>query len=505
MVFRLSDKTIDEPKKKKVRLFKGKLDRRYIVMMIFLVVSVVSVAYSTRYLFRSDISEWTITQGDFDADDHAMNARGYELNWAYHNSSVAYGEWQWNVRTLGGGPASIIFIGSNLDLDYASHPSEGYKLEFQAAQKLELRRLTGTTSDETIGSAEFYPETKVNYQIRIIRYTNSTFFVIVNDQLLFNATDDTYITSEVFFLDWTNIHILEWVVTSDSESGSGWHDFFSGFPSVYSNNFFTKISLYLPFVTLALVLLFYLFRLFFAQENWTRFLVPLLIAVIMGVGYGYLFEFLRQQVPDLDPDDVTITDSIPSQTGTDTNPYNGSDPYTPTTPITRPTPSETQISIPKNIVSIVLMAVAGTFIVVTVVYVAIDFFKKREAEFHELAVDAEKRYIPSATSSDHRLRVIRAYHQASYDLIDHGAKSEKDMTPGEFGDLAQNQLELTNDSLDGLTDLYEEARYSEHDISSEQSETAEEYYDQITDDISEDTDESSTSTENESKENSGDN
>jgi hypothetical protein len=503
-VSKLSDKTIDNPNTKKVRLFKGKLDRRYIVMMIFLLISVVSVAYSTRYLFQSDISDWTVLQGVFDADDHSMNARGNELNWAFHNSSVAYGEWLWNMRTRGFGSASIIFIGANLDPDYYFHPTEGYKLEFQANQKITLKKLTGSTTYETIGSSEFRPENDVSYRINIVRYSaNSTFFVYINEQILFNATDDTYVTSEVFFLDWVNTHTLDWILASDSEANNGWHDFFSGFPSAYSTNFFTKVSLYLPFATLALVLIYYLFRLFFAQENWSRFLIPLIIAVILGVGYGYLFEYLRSQIPEIDPDNGgTITDSIPSQTGTDTNPYNGTNGITPTpTSIDQPTPTDTEVTLPKSIVSIVLMVVAGTFIIATFVYVAIDFFKKREAEFHEHSVSTEKRYIPSASSSDHRLRVIRAYHQASYDLIDHGAKSEKDMTPGEFSDKTQDQLELKNSSLESLTDLYEEARYSEHEISIEKSEEAESYYDQISDDIEEVEDVSSS--DNESKEKSG--
>jgi hypothetical protein len=477
-------------------------------MMIFLVISIVSIAYSTRYLFKSDISDWTVVQGAFKAEDHSMKSHGYELNWAFHNSSVAYGTWQWTMRTLGGGSASIVFIGSNLDSDYFYYPTEGYKLEFRAGQKLELKRLTSSTTEETIGTSEFYPETEVNYQIKIDRHlSNSTFFVSVNNQLILNATDDTYNTSEVFFLDWINIHTLNWVVTTDSEANNGWHDFFSGFPSAYSTNFFTKVSLYLPFFTLALVLIYYLFRLFFSQGNWSRFLVPLFIAIILGVGYGYLFEFLRNQIPEIDPGNGTYTETIPSQTGTDTGsiPAVTTDPdpttYNNTGGATQP---ETQISIPKNIISIVLMAVAGAFIIVTFAYVAIDFFKKRDTEFHERAVEAEKRYIPTAASSDYRLRVIRAYHKASYDLIDQGAKSEKDMTPGEFGDSAQDQMDLTDKSLDGLTGLYEEARYSEHDISSEQSEKAEQYYDKITDDITKEDDKSS-STDDESKENKGDN
>jgi hypothetical protein len=187
------------------------------------------------------------------------------------------------------------------------------------------------------------------------------------------------------------------------------------------------------------------------------------------------------------PDTVNPTEPI-------TDPTTGTDPGTtfpgtPTTPNpTSPNPSspgasEPFVGIPKNIVSIVLMVAAGAFIIAAIVFVAIDFFKRREDEFHESILDKDKRYIPTASTSDHRLRVIRAYHKASYDLIDHGAKSERSMTPSEFGEKAKDQFTFSDDSLNSLTDLYEEARYSEHNISVDKSKQAEEFYDHISDEI----------------------
>ena len=129
------------------------------------------------------------------------------------------------------------------------------------------------------------------------------------------------------------------------------------------------------------------------------------------------------------------------------------------------------------------MVVAGVFIIAAITFVAIDFFKGREEEFHESTLDKDRRFIPAASSSDHRRRVIRAYHKASYDLIDHGAKSEKSMTPSEFGDKAKDQFTFTEDTLDGLTDLYEEARFSEHNITSDKSKQAEKFSENISSDI----------------------
>lgn len=489
MVLSMSVDTLDKdtPKKEK-KLLKGRFNRQNLTVAIFLIISVVTIVFSTRSIFQNDISNWTVVQGVFDGEDHSMKARYYQLNWAYHPSLVAYGVWDWNVRYYGSGSASVIFIGSQLDGNYSQHPKQGYMLEFQIGEELALRRLTGSTSSEVINSTYFVPEESTSYRVKIIRLeNNNTFNIFINNELLLQAVDDTYTSSEILFLDWSNRHTLEWIMVDDLQSDNGWLDFFSGFPSVQSDNIFTIISLYLPFVTLGLIIVFYFSRLFFAQENWMRYIVPLIIAIIIGLGYGYLVNYLHENIPPIEPEIIDPTDPI---TGTPT----GTDPHTtfpgtPTTPNpTSPNPSSPDASepfpgIPKNIISIVLMVVAGSFILAAIVFIAIDFFKRRDDEFHESIVDQDKRFIPTASTSDYRRRVIRAYHKASYDLIDHGAKSERSMTPSEFGTKAKDQFTFSDDSLDDLTDLYEEARYSEHEISSDKSKQAEQFSEQVSDEI----------------------
>ncbi|NHK31469.1 MAG: DUF4129 domain-containing protein [Asgard group archaeon] len=488
-----ADTSEKDSTKKRKKFLKVEYSRRNLVVAIFLIISVVAVAFSTRTLFQTDISNWTVVQGIFDGEDHSMKAKHYQLNWAYHTSTVAYGEWDWNIRYFGSGSASVIFIGSNLDGNYSQHPNKGYMLEFQIGEELALRRLTSSTTSEVINSTYFVPKEATSYRVKINRWENNTFNIYIDNVLLLQAIDSTYTSSEVLFLDWSKRHTLNWIIIDDSQANNGWHDFFSGLPSVQSENIFTKISLYLPFIALGLITVFYFFRLFFAQENWTRYLVPLIIAIIIGTGYGYLVNYIRTNIPEIMPDTVNPTDPI-------TDPTTGTDPGTtfpgtPTTPNpTSPNPSSPGASepfagIPKNIVSIVLMVAAGAFIIAAIVFVAIDFFKRREDEFHESILEKDKRYIPTASTSNHRLRVIRAYHRTSYDLIDHGAKSERSMTPSEFGEKAKDQFPLSEDKLDGLTDLYEEARYSEHDISSDKSIQAEQFYEHISDEIEKPTEE----------------
>ncbi len=488
MVFSMSSDTLEnDVQKKGKKLLKGRINKRNLTITIFLIVSVVTIVFSTRSLFQNDISNWTVVQGVFTGEDNSMKARHYQLNWAYHPSLVVYGIWEWNVRYFGSGSASIIFIGSDLDGNYSQHPKQGYMLEFQVGQDLSLKRLTGSTSAEIINSTYFAPEESTNYRVKIIRFENNTFNIFIDDVLKLQAIDDTITESEVLFLDWSNIHTLNWIMVDDLQANNSWFDFFSGLPNVQTDNIFTIISLYLPFVALGSIIVFYLFRLFFAQENWTRYIVPLIIAIVIGMGYGYLVNYLRENIPEIGPDIIDPTNpttEIP--TGTDPG---TTFPGTPTTPNpTSPNPSspgasQPFIGIPKSIISIVLMVVAGSFILAAIVFVAIDFFKRRDDEFHESIIDQDKRYIPSASTSDYRLRVIRAYHKTSYDLIDYGAKSERSMTPSEFGIKAKDRFSFSDDSLVDLTDLYEEARYSEHEISSDKSEQAENFYEKITDEI----------------------
>jgi len=136
--------------------------------------------------------------------------------------------------------------------------------------------------------------------------------------------------------------------------------------------------------------------------------------------------------------------------------------------------------VPPEIISNVLLAGSGVFLIIAIIAIGRDFFRKRGDEFHERILDKDRRWLPSASTTDHRKRVIRAYHKTSYDLIDRGAKSERSMTPGEFEESVEERFELPGDSMEKLTDLYEEARFSEHEMNEKESKKAEKYYDKIT-------------------------
>ncbi|MHA1533087.1 MAG: DUF4129 domain-containing protein, partial [Candidatus Heimdallarchaeota archaeon] len=407
----------------------------------------------------------------------SLHARTPNDNWAFHESSVAYGEWEWKLQYYGSGSASITFIGLNKNYTNNAKTPQGYKLIFQIGQRLAINRLDSSSSEVELNSTHFVPVARAVYNVKIIRTPNNqTFRVYVNDALMLNATDSTYTTSEVLELSWSNIQELDWIKVTDSIEENSWGDFFTGLPSADSDNVFTKIALYIPFITLGLVILLYILRLLFSDGSWTRSVMPLILALFIGLGYGLLVDFVRDYFPYITPD----VNTDPSDTGpTATETTNGTSTGTPpNTTDTSPNPSETNSSnaptgaftgVPPRVISNILLGVSGVFITIAVVFIGIDFFRKRDDEFHERILDKERRWMPTASTTDHRKRVIRAYHKASYDLIDHGAKSERSMTPGEFESTTTGRFEIKDKSLEDLTGLYEEARFSEHELSEKES------------------------------------
>ena len=477
------EKGIDS--KKKFSLSSLQVDRKFLVVAAFLLLSIVAVVFATQDLFETSIDDWTVTQGRFEGKDGSMYATMQSFNWAYHESEVAYGTWEWQFKYGIQGSASVIFIGLEQDPDTFSHATNGYKIEFDITKSLSLKRIDGLANEAPIGSANVEIESGSIYKISVNRFTNNTFRVFLNDAFIITAVDDTYTESEVFELDWVFPHTLNWVDVKGEIAKSSWSDYFVGMPQSSSANIFTQIALYAPFVALGLVILFYAFRLLLSDGSWTRFIIPLILAIIIGVGAGLLFDYLRDVLSDSNP----ITSGTPGTVTIDnTTSYDNSNSYSSNNGTTSGNGGGGGGILPpfeKKPISIILLVVSSVFILAAISFVVVDFFRKRDDEFHEQVLDKDVRWMPKAEDSDHRKRVIRAYHKASYDLIDHGAKSERSMTPGEFEQAAIENLDVPEEPLEEITDLYESARFSDQDIDSTMSNKAEKYYEKISQNLKE--------------------
>lgn len=463
--------------KKKISLSSLQIDRKFLIIALFLMLSIVTVVFATRDLFDTDISNWTVTQGRFEGRDGTMFGTHPGFNWAYYDSEVAYGEWQWQFKYGTKGSASVIFIGSEQDPNAFSHSTKGYKIEFEIAKEVSLKRIDGLNNEIALASTYVPIETSQIYTIKVNRFTNNTFHVSINEQFTFSTNDATYTTSEVFELDWVYSQTLNWVEVKNELNDTSWSDHFFGMPQASSTNIFTQIALYTPFIALALVILFYVFRLLLSEGSWTRFIIPLILAIIVGVGAGLLFDYLR--------DILSFSDPIPSG-GSPSPTIETSGNYT--TVISSSTNStdtggtgNNGIIPPgvKESISILLLVVSIVFILVAAGFVLVGFLRKRDDEFHEQVLGKNVRWLPKASETEYRKRVIRAYHKTSYDLIDHGAQSKRSMTPGEFEDSAKEKLVVPKKPIKEITDLYEKARFSDQEINSEMSTKAEEHLDSI--------------------------
>lgn len=469
--------------KRRFLLFKD--NPKFVVIALVFVLSIISISFAAQYVFDNSLHGWEVSIGSFEQSDGLLKGGTPQNNFAYHNSSVAYGSWEWSLLYYGAGSASIIFIGLAPESTYHI-ATQGYKLHFEVGKPLELLRIDALNESIAIGSKHFTPkpiEEGSEYKITIRRFENNTFVIYIDDVFQFKAEDDTYTTSEVLELDWYRQQQLAWIIVTDSIGTNSWSDSFSNIPSALGGNFFTKVSLYLPFVSIASVVLYFFLRAFLGKGNWSQFVLPLILAIIIGIGYGYLTERFLKAIPDLEPFQPTSETPFTTEpTGNDTAPTFPTIPTdSPSPPAPSPNPSgnndgEGNFS---NAISYILLGVSSVFIISALIIIGIDFFKKRDIEFRERSSRKEHRWIPRAKETDYRKRVIKAYHKSSYDLIDSGAKSKRSMTPGEFALSADKQFALPEKALFHLTDLYEEARFSDHQITEEMSEQAEYFYTKI--------------------------
>jgi hypothetical protein len=457
---------------------KMRQNKKFLFISLLLIISIIAIAFSAFNLFNPSLEDWTTTRGEFEIADDNMKALHYTDNWIHHQSNVSYGVWEWEIKYYGSFSAAVTFIGSNFLPENGTCQS-GYQLDFNLDGGLNLYRIDGINQRTFLnGYSLFKPEAQTYYDVTVTRASNNTFGVFIDNAFAFRAVDGNYTTSEIFQVNFYRFQQLSWVRVQDlSASDLSWFDYFSSNPRTESDSFLTRIAVYLPFSSIVLALLLYMLKLLFSSSSWTKFIIPLLLSVALGFGYGYLMEYIGEQL-DQPPMTSTIPQSTTPTTDTETWPSNTG---TPTTPSLSPpdnggSPTDTGTGVQqldKRPFSIALLVITGVFLLIAITFIAIDFFRKREEIYHKKTTVKKERLIPEAKEGDHRLQVIRNYHQSSYDLIDHGAKSERSMTPGDFELEAVRKLALRRGPLDQLTDLYEEARYSHHQIAQSQATKAE--------------------------------
>ncbi|MFX1299351.1 MAG: hypothetical protein ACFFAL_00875 [Promethearchaeota archaeon] len=155
----------------------------------------------------SDYFGWTVLNGTYSALNQVLEANGTSINeWhnIYHESSVAYGFWSFDIlaNDTGGGLNFILvsFLADELAPPQANwlNPNNGYTLELNSRDRfIELIPWTGGSPDTQIGHWDA-PALLGWQHVNITRNSDGLFNVYINGTLRIEGTDNTYTTSSFF-------------------------------------------------------------------------------------------------------------------------------------------------------------------------------------------------------------------------------------------------------------------------------------------------------------------
>jgi len=120
----------------------------------------------------------------------------------------------------------------------------------------------------------------------------------------------------------------------------------------------------------------------------------------------------------------------------------------------------------------ILLAIAVVVIVIIMVVVIMLFRKRKIEEGPTLEEIASQTISKLKTEYDHRTTVINCYKQMCELMSHRGIKKDSYQTPREFAMVSKGFLKISPESLYILTQIFEKARYSKHDISSEDRDKA---------------------------------
>jgi hypothetical protein len=120
----------------------------------------------------------------------------------------------------------------------------------------------------------------------------------------------------------------------------------------------------------------------------------------------------------------------------------------------------------------ILLAIAVVVIVIILVVIIMLFKKRKIEEGPTLEEIASQTISKLKTEYDHRTTVINCYKQMCELMSHRGIKKDSYQTPREFAMVSKGFLKISPESLYILTQIFEKARYSKHDISGEDRDKA---------------------------------
>ncbi len=201
------------------------------------------------------------------------------------------------------------------------------------------------------------------------------------------------------------------------------------------------------------------------RKKWRKLLVQMagvLIAILVIFAFGYFYEDIESSVTG-----VGSTNVLPGGGGNNSLSGNAT------------TPTEAPDSV-KTILTFGLFAII--FLFSLAVFMAFqNIVKMRSAKLDYSDIEKDKKEVARAIQrtidalaggSDTRATVIRCYTDMCGVIGKHGVKEEEHLTPREFQKLALKALPVPEEQMEALVNIFEEARYSQHNLGEEASKRA---------------------------------
>jgi hypothetical protein len=120
----------------------------------------------------------------------------------------------------------------------------------------------------------------------------------------------------------------------------------------------------------------------------------------------------------------------------------------------------------------ILLAITLAIIIITLIGGIMLFKKQKTIEGPTIEEIASKTITELKTENDYKKSVINCYKQMCEWLGRKGVQKEFYQTPREFAMASKDYLNMSSESLYTLTQVFEKARYSKHDVSSEDKDKA---------------------------------
>ncbi len=171
---------------------------------------------------------WSVIDGTWSATSNALTSGTGLWHHIYYPSTVAYGEWRFDVWVTVDAGSIVSFIALDTSGVGSDIPEDGYQLEFSInGGYIRLYRMSGGSSS-VAGIGYTWTTWPAYWEAIVTRDSSGEFNVYLNGTLRITTTQTEHTTSSYFifcavnpglFID--NIEVYDEIITTDDTTGTG--------------------------------------------------------------------------------------------------------------------------------------------------------------------------------------------------------------------------------------------------------------------------------------------